>query len=435
MNKGLVLILFIVVSITLFGQNKVYVVGRVTDAETKQPIVGAHIKVDKKNIGSITKNDGSYKLSTHKKEKLTLIFSHIGYETVYNEVIIIEQDTVEVDVRLKIKINVIPDYIHRAKGEPIKVFGSTKISIADFEFHQNNFIFLGYKKTLNKNSELYLVDEKENILHQHFIPGKPVELYTDYLGSIHLICENAIYRVEVNRERITLVEIPLNDFNEMIKPILDTLEGSYLFSNFLRQFPRFKYYAFSPKDTAATLIKEVVHKDMDWQYQFEYYNLNNADKQFAKRMAKRLNGYDKYDIAASMTGFSNDFRYEPVYAPLFVVNDTINIFDHYENKIWKFIDDSVEVGSVDINYHHPKKQNEWKKKLIMDEVNGDIYGVFLRNGYYYLKEISIQTGKVIDERKLNFKYVSKIKIKEGFVFYTYKPTETLQKKFLYKERL
>ena len=43
------------------------------------------------------------------------------------------------------------------------------------------------------------------------------------------------------------------------------------------------------------------------KYNWEYEYLSNAEKQFAKRMAKRLKGYDKYDVAASMTGFSDGF--------------------------------------------------------------------------------------------------------------------------------
>ena len=71
----------------------------------------------------------------------------------------------------------------------------------------------------------------------------------------------------------------------------------------------------------------------------------------------------------------------------------------------------------------------------MDEINGKIYGLFLRNGYYYLKEINNITGEIVAEKKLFYQYVSKLKIKDGFVYYTYKPAQTLQKKFLYKEKV
>jgi hypothetical protein len=135
-----------------------------------------------------------------------------------------------------------------------------------------------------------------------------------------------------------------------------------------------------------------------------------------------------------MTGFSNGFLYETVYAPLYVINDTINIFDHSESKIWKFIKDTIEVGEIPFKYHKPKKKSSWKRELIMDEVTGTIYGVFLKNGYYYLKQINPSNGKIVAERKLSFQYVSKLKIKDGYVYYTYKPSRTLLKKYLYKER-
>ncbi|PJA09128.1 MAG: hypothetical protein COX70_02380 [Flavobacteriales bacterium CG_4_10_14_0_2_um_filter_32_8] len=426
------LLFFIIFSIK--AQDNIVVIGKITDATTGIGIENVHVKILQKNI--ITKSDekGNYHVSFHKTKLVTLVFSHTSYEVDYEPINTL-QDTLFLDVQLKSKIVELPEFNADDKDTPVPVFRSAKISIEDYEFYQNQFLFLVYGKRLDKDSEIYLVDEDENIISKHFIPGEPVELYTDYLGHVNLICKTAIYRVEVQKERIVIYELPMDDFNQLIKPIVDTLKGNIIFSDFLKQFPRFKYYAFNPTDTSVSIIKEVVHKDMDWQYGFEYYNLNNADKQFAKRMAKRIKGYDKFDVAAAMTGFTNSFLYEPVYAPLFVINDTISIFDHYENKIWKFIKDTIEVDSISISYHQPAKKSEWKNQLIMDEVNGKIYGVFLRNGYYYLKEININTGEIVAEKKLFYQYVSKIKIKDGFVYYTYKPSQTLQKKFLYKERI
>jgi hypothetical protein len=427
------LIPLLLITLVIGAQNKITVFGKITNATTGEIVENVHVKVLQRNI--ITKSDtkGNYQVSFDKKKLVSLVFSHVSYETLY-EPIATKNDTLILNIKLKENITTLkaPDII--ATNVPSPVFRSVKINIADYEFYQDKFLFLVYGKRLNKDSEIYLVDEHEKIISKHFVPGEPVELYTDYLGNVNLICKRAIYRVGVHHNKVSIYELPMDEFNQLIKPVVDTLKGSIIFSDFLKQFPRFKYYAFNPKDTSVKVIKEVVHKDMDWRYGFEYYQLDNAGKQFAKRMAKKLKGYDKYDVAASMTGFSNSFLYETVYAPLFVINDTINIFDHYENKIWKLIDDTVDVGSVDFNYHKPIRKNEWKKQLIMDEVNGKIYGVFLKNGYYYLKEIDTNTGKIIAEKKLYYQFVSKLKIKEGYIYYTYKPRQTLQKKFLYKEK-
>ena len=433
MFKNTLLIILVLLSFSVLkAQKTIIIVGKITDGELGNFIENVHIKVNQRNIVTKTDVDGKYQLVLQKKDRITLVFSHIKFETVY-EPIHSNLDTLVLNINLKEKVQRIPEFKVGAENKPEVVFKSGKINVADYEFYEDKYLFLVYEKKLNKDSEIYLVDKEEQIISKHFVPGEPVELYTDYLGNINLICKKAIYRIGVQHEKVSIYELPMEEFNTLIKPIVDTLEGSFIFSDFLKQFPRFKYYAFNSEDTSITVIKEMVHKDMAWKYIWEYEYLNNADRQFAKRMAARLKGYDKYDVAASMTGFSNGFLYETVYAPLFVINDTINIFDHSESKIWKFIDDTVEVGTVDFSYHKPKKKSSWKRKLIMDDVTGVIYGVFLKNGYYYLKEINPSNGKVVSERKLTFQYVSKLKIKDGYIYYTYKPSRTLLKKYLYKE--
>ncbi len=434
MIKQLALTLILICTISfLIAQENIVIRGSVIDFDSKKGIESVHIKMNQRNIVVKSDKNGHYQISLQKRSRITLVYSHVAYETNY-EPIVSNKDTITLNVSLKEKVAAIPEFEVIDTGEPEIVLKSAKISIADYEFYEDKYLFLVYGKRLNKDSQIYLVDEEEQIISKHFVPGEPVELFTDYLGNINLICKRAIYRVGIQNDKVSIFELPLEDFNQLIKPIVDTLESSILFSDFLRQFPRFKYYAFNTEDTTMSIVKEVVHKDMDWKYNFEYEFLTNSEKQFAKRMANRLKDFDKYDIAASMTGFANGFLYQTVYAPLFVINDTINIFDHSEGKIWKFVEDTIEAGEVPFTYHNPKKKSSWKRRLIMDEANGKIYAVFLKNGYYYLKEIDSSSGKVVAEKKLTHQFVAKLKMKDGNIFYTYKPKQTLQKKFLYKER-
>jgi hypothetical protein len=50
-----------------------------------------------------------------------------------------------------------------------------------------------------------------------------------------------------------------------------------------------------------------------------------------------------------------------------------------------------------------------------------------------LKRIDMKTGKIIGSFKLSNQYVEKIKIKGDYVYYIYRPFESLQEKFVYKE--
>ena len=109
------------------------------------------------------------------------------------------------------------------------------------------------------------------------------------------------------------------------------------------------------------------------------------------------------------------------------------MFDHYQNYIYNFNSAIELVDSIPINYHFKSKKEKWSQPLIQDENDKNIFAVFNTGGYYVLKEIEL--GKVSQGFKLSNRYVEKIKIYNGYVYYVYRPYESLQKKFIYKEKI
>lgn len=72
-------VLFICSAIGTLAQN-ITVTGRVTDAATAEPLIGAAVvQVDKNTVGTVTDENGRYSISV--PEKATLKFSYIGYES------------------------------------------------------------------------------------------------------------------------------------------------------------------------------------------------------------------------------------------------------------------------------------------------------------------------------------------------------------------
>lgn len=437
MKKNILSFLLLLLFITVKAQNKIHICGSINSIKNNTPLESVHVSVQGGNTATVSNKNGAFCLSLWRKTNYTITFSHLTFkkksQTINLQEII--NDTLFISIHLEEIDYLLNEVTVSANYKPDTIFGNAKISIADFDFYEDKFIFLTYEKRLEKESEIMLVDENENIISKHFVPGEAQELYRDYLGNINILCKNSVYKISILNNTISLKELPVKDFYDLIKPCIDTLDENILFSDFNRIFPHFKYYAFDTENNFLKEITSIKDKDQDWQYHFEYYKLSNAEKAYALNMAQKIKGLNKYDVAAIMTGFANDFMYNPLYAPLFVINDTINIFNHYENFIFKYINDTAFVGKIPINYHQPKNWKEWKKKLLKDDENSSIYAIYLKNGYYYLKHINIQTGEIESTKKLHFKHVEKIKIKGGYVYYTYRPQETLQKKFLYREKI
>jgi hypothetical protein len=120
---------------------------------------------------------------------------------------------------------------------------------------------------------------------------------------------------------------------------------------------------------------------------------------------------------------------------MFVKNDTVFVFDYYKDKLFKFDAAGNRLDSVAIYHHYQPKTTGWKKKLIQDQSTGEVYALFDIAGFSYLGLINLQTGEIKEKVKLEFRYIDKIAIQDNFVYYIYRPFESTQKKFLYKERL
>ena len=155
------------------------------------------------------------------------------------------------------------------------------------------------------------------------------------------------------------------------------------------------------------------------------------DKVKARNLAYKY-GMEKQDVAALMVNFTNTMYYEPLYAPLFVVDDTVLIFDHYSNQILKIDEFGEKIDSIGISYHE-NREEKWKKLLLKDDGLDEIYSINIKEGHLSLDRINTYNGIIENNYKLKYRYVENIHIKDGYAYYIYRPYESMQKKYLYRE--
>jgi hypothetical protein len=91
--------------------------------------------------------------------------------------------------------------------------------------------------------------------------------------------------------------------------------------------------------------------------------------------------------------------------------------------------------SVRISYHKESRKSGWEQPLIQDKKSNKIYGVFERNGYTFLSQIDMKTGLIVKSFRLYYKYVEHIQVIDDIIYYVYRPFESVQKKYIYQEKL
>ena len=73
--------------------------------------------------------------------------------------------------------------------------------------------------------------------------------------------------------------------------------------------------------------------------------------------------------------------------------------------------------------------------MLKDEVENTIYAVYAKDGHKYIKLIDHHDGKDKGKYKLMFHSGDKVKVRDGYIYYVYRPFESTQEKFLYRERI
>lgn len=318
---------------------------------------------------------------------------------------------------------------------PTIVFASDTFSVADFEIdHAGNMFLLTYSKRLSKGGMLVHYDyDRQKIIEKRTLNFGTIGFKRDYRGKLYLETEDKYYYI-LKTSRITLHTVEKAYFDEYIEPIVDTTEFELFFTNYSPWYPAFDYFGVSLKDTVYRDLAHIEDDEIMELYLAEYKYVDVRTKLWAWDM-ERSTGLDR-EVWVGAKNFVNSVYYEPSYGPMYKKNDTLYVFDHYKNYMYK-VDpyNEFDKDSCVISYHLNPRQTGWKKKMLQDDVTKNIFNVYNNAGYFTLQEVNTDDGSLKNPLKLHHRYVEKIRVIGGEVYYIYRPFESTQKKYLYKEEL
>lgn len=366
---------------------------------------------------------------------LNFEFRHAIYQTSNIEFHFRERkDTIRLEVLLiPMRIQTSKEVIVKSASVPDTVFGSKRLSVGDFELQANgDIILLAYPKQLQKGSELVLYDgsqTKSSVL----LDDAAIELKRDFRGNAHVICKKHVYGVYSDGDQIELGQIPKDYYFKYIEPIVDTNTSKVFFSDFSKIYPAFDYYVFDKLDSSYKSIVNIKDDLMMELYRSEYKWMDVRTKLWAKN--KELETGIDAEIYVGANYFTQSIYYKEVYAPMFHRNDSIFIFNYPKDVLLIYDIEGKRLDSIPIYHHYQAKETGWKRNVLQDRITGSIYATYEKEGSCYLGLLNIRTGEISEKVKLSFRYVDKIRVHNNFVYYIYRPFESIQKKFLYKEKL
>jgi hypothetical protein len=265
------------------------------------------------------------------------------------------------------------------------------------------------------------------------ISERVLGLKRDFRGHMHVLTEESVFGLEKIDEELSLVSIPKDYFFKYLMPIVDSSQARLFYSSYNERYPAFEYGSIDQLDSTYKTLLQIQDDLMMELYRSEYKWVDVRTKLWAKNLENQT-GIDA-EIYVGAAYFTQSLYYEPVYAPLFLVRDTIYIFDYPKDLLRVYKIDGTSVRSIPIFHHYQAKQSGFQKNLQQDRVTGQVYALYQQQGYTYVGLVDLQTGRITQKVKLAFRYVEKVRIHNNAVYFIYRPFESVQKKFLYKQKL
>ncbi len=432
--KTVITAIFLTSGFSVFAQTQVKF--EISDLNTNEPIRGVTVFVTRQNRSiAIGKTDslGAFDFTTKLMGKFKVSCTASNYFT-FERTFELETESLFFKFSMKPeKIQDVKEVIVKAPGAADTVFGSTRLSVEDFEVLDNgDLILLTYSKRLSKGSEIVLWDGTRAI-NSFPVPGRADHLEKDYRGNVHVICKNKVFTVLARGNNLQIAQLEKGYYYRYVAPILDTNGRELYYSDFNKDYPEFSFWKYDQIDSTYDKFRTIRDDLMMELYRSEYKWVDVRTKLWAKNLEFET-GIDA-EIWVGANYFTQSVYYKELYAPFFKTQNQLCVFDYYTDKMYRHNLDGQITDSVDINHHLNRKLTGWKNHLIQDKENGKIYAWYEKAGTSFIGQINLETGDIKELYQLNFKYLQKIEIHNNFVYYVYRPFESPQKKFLYKEKL
>lgn len=445
--KPALLICLLLGALNGLSQTIMTISGKVTDMSNTEGIPDCLVQVNGTNIRVKTNEAGEYSLQCKSCTDTTSItFTRMNY---FDEVRTLStaKKTVQ-EYRLNVQMQFTSYILNEVNisNRPDTVWGDEKLNVADFAFIKSDLLLLTYdhelrwKKqheshtTLFEDCQLILLDSNEKEITRCEVPDIAIRFYTKYLGEVFLQCRNALYYVWFDGKKIFLEELPYEQFRENYEPVIDTSAQFNYLSNYSESFPEFYYMRNTKGDTALYRFRRIIDEQMMEIFRSEYKYLDPRDKLEAFRYELKT-GIDKEIVGGYMSGFAKSIYYHPLNVPMFLNDDTLTMFDHHHNRIVRFNAIGQAIDSAEIRYHLMKKPYKWGERIIRDQTTRKFYTYFQTSGLTDVISINTSNGATGKATRLTHPYVEKIRMRNGWIYYVYRPFESLQTRYLYRERI
>ncbi len=414
--------------IAAWSQN-VVVTGVVMNEQNVR-IANAEIKLGAANVKSNSK--GTFILSISKlpaqmnvkhplyKEYIEVLRAPIRYGDTLKLEIILEGKETELE---EVTINA---------SKIIWAYDKKNTHIIDFALHDQEMLLVC------KEDHKYFLRRLDSIgkkIVDVQVKKGPLSLYRDCTGGTHLVYADSIFEIKFIRNSIGMLS---GDSYEKTMKVLSPCVISSPDNIILKRLgPHNKLVEYVKVDwnTKKPSQLYITSDQMMMRQLDEYAAANNIPVALSNPNYARTtvinNSTDRQRWQNQQ--FYNQILKKPLYAPIFEINDSVYVFDHFKDSAMVYSRSGKHIRSFQFSYHYFEN---WKGELFLNVEKTKLYAKYEIDGLVTLRQINPSTGKVVTTDILE-KHIHpiNIQIRGSFAYYIYKHYLDNSIHYLYKQPL
>jgi len=428
MRAVLIVLLFILLPAgNSFAQTRNrYFYGKVIDRATRYPVSSVNITFTGTNLGSSTNNRGEFSFFID-TIPVYMTVSHLGYET---QRIWLDNTSASFTVMLNPKAQMLREVEIKAVNDPVLFFKDSQYSVLDYEVDSNRVYMLIFRFTRAESELLCLSLSGDTASCSGTLSFRPVGLFRDCLGHIHVLSNDSAYQVFRDSSILRLVfPAGIERFQKTLSDCVAASEDLLFFRKTSRDQLGMEFYFINKKTS-------------------ERRHLTNADDEEKMKMLRRNSeGRISNDQALLMMSSIPDGRetfqewmwvkkilYKPNTSSLHKIDDMLCVFNttDYSLELYTLSGEFTSKLRMQVQETH---DGRWTTEIYIDDPERKAYTSFLKNGAFTLYRIDLNTGDLKRLVTATHMYPQKVRVHSNHLFYLYDIPGAGDNKHMFRQKL
>ena len=407
--------------------------GKVISFNTKKPISGAVVKWSNGKQFAVTDEQGDFAIPSSNNG---YVVQSIGYY---------DYTTTKIGRLIELTEQIYQMPVISITDAPDSVFGSVKYSVGDFVWwngmltmllyeHEKLFKPASEKRDLWEDAWIAQIDSFGKIVASFHINEPAERFHLTPTGLCFVLTENSVFQLQ-SEPFLHLDKLSYESFRQEYEPICGFLNSNIVFHTFTEEYPEFSYYMLKEDNENPIELEHVADSLTMELFKSEYKYMNGRAKRIAYQYELDY-GVPKEIVAGQMTQFKESLYYQDPIAKIIQLEDHWSIFNISQKTVVTVNSEGAMINRLRMEGSRNLSSISSKEKILSVQFDSEkkemICFTQLRTGESMLNLLK-EDGTLELKKNLYWQHIRNPQIKNGRVYYLYRPFESRNNWYLYSE--